>query len=181
MIKNIIESAENIISNLSQIYNDESNWSSNKDIFDTRLQSYNLRTEQWLFGAVIGEIGFNTFDHNFGFNHSIKKGLYCNFDFGTNSVLLLDCGRGLKDSLIKVQSNLKDDSEAIRIAFTEMISGRAPEQRGNGLKFVLNSIIQNKWYMYYQSGNAICLADSTGFSFSTSELNYSGCLCLLSR
>lgn len=177
----MIKSVENITSNLLPIYSDNSNWSSNKDIFDARLQSYNLHTEQWLFGAVIGEIGFNTFDHNFGFNHSIKKGLYCNFEFDTDSVLLLDCGRGIKDSLTKVRPDLQDDLSAIRVAFTEMVSGRAPEQRGNGLKFVLNSIIQNNWYMYYQSGNAICLADSTGYSFSTSELNYSGCLCLLRR
>ena len=60
----MIKSVENIISNLLPIYSDNSNWSSNKDIFDARLQSYNLDTEQWLFGAVIGEIGFNTFDHN---------------------------------------------------------------------------------------------------------------------
>lgn len=177
----MIKSVENITSNLLPIYSDNSNWSSNKGIFDARLQSYNLHTELWLFGAVIGEIGFNTFDHNFGFNHSIKKGLYCNFEFDTDSVLLLDCGRGIKDSLTKVRPDLQDDLSAIRVAFTEMVSGRAPEQRGNGLKFVLNSIIQNNWYMYYQSGNAICLADSTGYSFSTSELNYSGCLCLLRR
>lgn len=180
MIRFGIQSINNIITNLTPFYNDESNWSRNKDVFDARLQVYNNKTEQWLFGAVIGEIGFNTFDHNFGFN-SNKKGLYCNFDFDTNSVLLLDCGRGLKDSLLRVCPDIQNDSDAIRIAFTEMISGRAPEQRGNGLKFVLNSIIQNNWQMYYQSGNAVCTADSSGYSFSISELNYSGCLCLLSR
>lgn len=52
----MIKSVENIISNLLPIYSDNSNWSSNKDIFDARLQSYNLHTELWLFGAVIGEV-----------------------------------------------------------------------------------------------------------------------------
>lgn len=129
MIKYSIQTINNIVSNLTPYYNDESNWSRNKDIFDARLQAYNLRTEQWLFGAVIGEIGFNTFDHNFGFNCN-KKGLYCNFDFDIDSVLLLDCGRGLKDSLLRVCPDIQNDSEVIRIAFTEMISGRAPEKGG---------------------------------------------------
>lgn len=38
-----------------------------RDIFDARLVTYTSRSENWLLGAVIGEIGANTFDHNFSF------------------------------------------------------------------------------------------------------------------
>jgi len=31
---------------------------------------------------------------------------------------------------------LSTDEEAVRTAFTKVVSGRAPESRGNGLKFV---------------------------------------------
>lgn len=98
----MIKSVENIISNLLPIYSDNSNWSSNKDIF--LMQDCKVIT--WI--------------QNNGF---------------------------LEQLLVKL--------DLILLIIT--------------------------WFMYYQSGNAICLADSTGYSFSTSELDYSGCLCLLRR
>lgn len=170
---------ENYLKNID--FSNTDFWSPNKDIFDARLQTFNLRSQEWLFGAVIGEVGFNTFDHNFIFPNNVKKGLYCNFEIDEKSVLLVDFGRGIKNSLMRVLPDIKNDMEALQIAFTEIISGRAPEQRGNGLKFVLNSVVNNSWEMFYKSGTAVCIADSTGYSFCKSDNNHDGCLCFLRR
>ncbi|TSC56581.1 MAG: hypothetical protein Greene071421_113 [Parcubacteria group bacterium Greene0714_21] len=40
------------------------------------------------------------------------------------------------------------------VAFTEMLSGRAPEERGNGLKFVRKVISQNPISLCFQTGDA---------------------------
>ena len=42
--------------------------SKTRDVFDARLVSYTSRTQNWLLGAVIGEIVANTFDHNFSWS-----------------------------------------------------------------------------------------------------------------
>ena len=94
---------------------------------------------------------------------------------------MFDFGCGIKKSLSKVKVDLKSNMEALRIAFTQIISGRAPEQRGNGLKFVLNSGVQNQWDMYFQSGDAYCLIDKSGYSFGSASQNYNGCFCILRR
>ncbi|MDR0646119.1 MAG: hypothetical protein LBG46_03940 [Elusimicrobiota bacterium] len=51
----------------------------------------------------------------------------------------------------KVKIAIKDDQMAVKTALTETISGRAPEQRGNGLKFVSNAVKKNNWHFYLQS------------------------------
>jgi hypothetical protein len=53
-----------------------------------------------------------------------------------------------------VRPELSSDAEALRIAFTERISGRAPEQRGNGLKFVRSVLLQDGIDLWYGSGHA---------------------------
>ena len=60
---------ENFINKLSDIKSGKYSEyiSKTRDIFDTRLYSFTNKTQNWLFGAVIGEIGANTFDHNFTF------------------------------------------------------------------------------------------------------------------
>ena len=67
-MSDILLLAEKVLSKISLIKENEENWASYKDIFEARLQAFNLQTEEWLLGAVIGEIGFNTFDHNFSFS-----------------------------------------------------------------------------------------------------------------
>lgn len=180
-MSDILLLAEKVLSKISLIKENEENWASYKDIFEARLQAFNLQTEEWLLGAVIGEIGFNTFDHNFSFSSFEKKGLYCDFEYDLNTILMFDFGCGIKKSLSKVKVDLKSNMEALRIAFTQIISGRAPEQRGNGLKFVLNSVVQNQWDMYFQSGDAYCLIDKSGYSFGSASQNYNGCFCILRR
>lgn len=51
-------------------------------------------------------------------------------------VLLADRGQGIPRSLAAVAPYITDDQVAVETAFRETISGRAPERRGNGLKFV---------------------------------------------
>ena len=151
-----------------------------RDTFDARLMSYTSRTQEWLLGAVIGEIGANTFDHNFSFPPEVPKGLFCDFDSDPNYIYLCDFGAGLRNTLSRVVADINNDEAAIQTAFTQPISGRAPEMRGNGLKFVISSIVENQWNLFYQSGNAICNADKTGFVFSTSSYYHNGCFCIIS-
>ncbi len=92
--------------------------------------------------------------------------------------MLADFGRGIRSSLQEVIS-VDSDIEAIEIAFTKRISGRAPEQRGNGLKFVNQNISENNWHLFYQSGNGCCKIDNKVITFSESEKYFTGCLALV--
>jgi hypothetical protein len=60
--------------------NDEC-FSKNRDVFSARIQSYILETNKYLEAAIIGEIGNNTFDHNFIFQQNFPWGVYCNLSY----------------------------------------------------------------------------------------------------
>ena len=154
--------------------------SKTRDVFDARLYSFTNRTKNWLFGAIIGEIGANTFDHNFSFSSDCPKGVFFDCESSPDFVYLCDFGAGLKTTLSKIIPEIKDDKSAIEVAFTKAVSGRAPELRGNGLKFTVSSIVENNWTLYYHSGNAVCKADGNGFCFEESEFKHNGCFCILS-
>jgi hypothetical protein len=94
-------------------------------------------------------------------------------------VVLADYGKGIRRSLSLVLPGIETDIEAIEIAFTKRISGRSPEQRGNGLKFVSETIQQNNWQLYFQSGLGTCLLDKNGLSFTESKVNLLGCLAII--
>ena len=136
--------------------------------------SFTAGSQNWLLGAVIGEIGANTFDHNFSFRQDVPKGVFCDY------IYMCDFGAGLKSTLSRVIKEIDDDKEAIETAFTKAVSGRAPEMRGNGLKFVIASVVENKWSMYFHSGCAVCQADKNGYFFEKSDYNHDGCFCILS-
>ena len=165
---------------INEIKKSTDNWSWTRDVFDARLQSYN---RSFLQIANLRLVDANkVYDHGFlclGYSSDLPKGLYCNFMFKDKYAAMLDFGRGLRSSLSRTVPCIKDDLEAIQIAFTKQISGRAPEQRGNGLKFVLTSLVSNNWEMYYQSGNAVCTVDGSGYSIEESCFNHSGCFCIL--
>ena len=99
-----------------------------RDVFQARLDSFVLKTNKYLESAVIGEIGNNTFDHNLDFSAGKARGTYFNPDFD-GCIVLADYGQGIRKSLSKIKS-FNDDFTALKTAFTERISGRAPEQRG---------------------------------------------------
>jgi len=155
------------------------NYSGTRDVFAARLQSYILETKKYLEAAVIGEIGNNTFDHNFVFENNHPRGVYCNLSYRERYIVLADFGKGIRRSLLAVLPSLGSDREAVETAFTKRISGRSPEQRGNGLKFVSEAIRQNHWHLYFQSGSGSCTIDGNGLRFFEKTPSLTGCLAIL--
>ncbi|MBI3572588.1 MAG: MerR family DNA-binding transcriptional regulator [Candidatus Kerfeldbacteria bacterium] len=88
-----------------------------------------------LLTSVAGEIGDNSFAHNIG-NWPDVPGIFFAYDLQKRRIFLADRGQGIRATLQRVRPNIVNDGEAIHIAFTETISGRSPEKRGNGLKLV---------------------------------------------
>lgn len=133
-----------------------------RDVFQARLEQFQsklsrispLRTVS-LITAVAGEIGNNSFDHNLG-NWPDIPGIFFSFDIRSRKVILADRGQGILATLKRVRPELSGADEALKVAFTETISGRYPETRGNGLKFVRSIIIANPFTLYFQTG-AACL------------------------
>jgi hypothetical protein len=69
--------------------------------------------------------------------------------------------------------------EAVETAFTKRISGRSPEQRGNGLKFVSETIRQNNWHLYFQTGSGVCSIDGHEIKKKKKTPSIIGCLAIL--
>ena len=149
-----------------------------RDIFQARLDAFIIKTNKYLESAVIGEIGNNTFDHNWQFAQNEMRGAYLNLSFENRYVILADYGQGIKESLSSV-IKLANDLEAVETGFTKQISGRKPEQRGNGLKFVAETMTDKKWSMFFQTGNGCCIIEKGQISFLQSEDYYTGCLAIL--
>jgi hypothetical protein len=158
---------------------DKDHFSITRDVFLARLGSFITETDKWLEAAIIGEIGNNTFDHNLIFKNTQQKGVYCNYGFQEKYVIVADYGRGIKASLLEVMPDIPNDLEALKIAFTNKISGRSPEQRGNGLKFVSKTIRDKNWDFYFQSGNGYCCINMDGIQYSNSDISISGCLAII--
>lgn len=106
-----------------------------------------------LIASAAGEIGNNSFDHNLG-NWPDIMGAFFAYDAGKRRIVLADRGVGVLTTLRHIRPDLKDDKEALRVAFTEILTGRAPEHRGNGLKYVKEAIIKADANLFFQSGNA---------------------------
>ena len=100
-------------------------------------------------------MGNNSFDHNLG-NWPDVMGVFFAYTIADGKVemFLADRGQGVLKTLRRVKPELKNDVEALQIAFTERISGRAPENRGNGLKFVKESVKNSEIELTFTSGNA---------------------------
>jgi hypothetical protein len=171
---------EGIVSDMKDGFKkDIEHFSKTRDVFTARIQSYIIETQNYLEAAIIGEIGNNTFDHNFIFGNNFPRGVYCNVSYQHNYTVLADFGKGVKQSLLLVQPSLQSDIEAVEMAFTKRISGRSPEQRGNGLKFVSETIRQNNWHLYFQSGSGCCSIDCDGNTFFKSAISLTGCLAII--
>jgi hypothetical protein len=175
--ENIIRDAIKAMEN--GLEKEKGHFSITRDVFTARLESFIIDNNKYLEAAIIGEIGNNTFDHNFMFENIYQKGVYCNYNFQERYVVLADYGRGIKGSLLQVIPNIQNDLEALEIAFTQKISGRSPEQRGNGLKFVSETIQNNNWDLYFQSGNGCCFINRSGIRFSDKNTFVSGCLAIV--
>jgi hypothetical protein len=154
-------------------------FSETRDVFSARLQSYIQETRKYLEAAVIGEIGNNTFDHNFVFDPPYPRGVYCNIAYNQPYIVIADYGKGIWRSLSLAAPSLGSDAEAVETAFTKKISGRHPEQRGNGLKFVAKTIQKNNWHLFFQSGYGACSIDHAGPRFFESPGAVIGCLAVI--
>jgi excisionase family DNA binding protein len=141
----------------------------NQDIFRARLDRLaHLLTENpgdsaaaSLVTAIVGEIGNNSFDHNLG-NWPDMSGLFLGYDLNRRVVVLADRGIGITATLLRVRPEIANDSQALTIAMTEYVSGRTPEQRGNGLKFVRMVAMANPIGVALQSGVAIATIEKDG-------------------
>ncbi len=124
----------------------------NRDIFQARLDHLQkillkngvTEVESYLVIATLGEIGNNCFDHNLG-QWKTAFGCWLQYEV-TNHLLVVfiaDQGQGVLNSLKRADPTLSSDQDALETAFSKRISGRHPEKRGNGLKFVRNVINHN--------------------------------------
>jgi hypothetical protein len=95
-----------------------------------------------LLGLIAGEIGDNSFAHNIG-NWPDVPGVFFTYNIDKRIIVLADRGRGVLTTLRHVRPNLDNDVDALRVAFTEVVSGRSPEKRGNGLK-VIRGVAESK-------------------------------------
>ena len=130
--------------------------------------------------SIAGEIGNNSFDHNLAQWPDIPGILFA-YDLNKKQIILADRGVGIFKTLKRVKPELENDKQALEVAFTEIISGRAPEERGNGLKYVKFIISKNPINLFFQSGNAILNlnANSSELKISESKDSFHGCLALV--
>lgn len=157
---------------------DEAYQCQSRDVFQAKLDILFGETKNPLLVAVTGEIGNNSFDHNLGKWLDIA-GVYFKYFADKRVVIIADRGQGVKQTLAKIVPKIKDDKMALEIAFTKTISGRSPEQRGNGLKFVAKAVKDNNWSLYFKSGNGVAKIDSNGSVFEHTDKQAYGCLAIL--
>jgi len=103
--------------------------------------------------AITGEIGNNSFDHNLG-KWPDTPGIFFGYDINKKHIVLADRGLGILETLRQVRPTLKNHIEAVMVAFTEILSGRSPENRGNGLKFVREVTTNQPIDLFFESGDA---------------------------
>ncbi len=148
-----------------------------KILFETEKTLENIAP---LVGALVGEIGDNSFAHNLG-NWPDTPGIFFGYDFGKRKIVLTDRGIGILATLKRVKPELHTHDEALLTAFTEVISGRAPEERGNGLKFVRKVVMENPMGLLFQTGDAKLnlIKDGRDLKIQHATEYIRGCLALL--
>lgn len=134
-----------------------------------------------LIVSIAGEIGNNSFDHNLG-QWPDTPGIFFSYDLNKKQIILADRGLGILETLKRVKPGLKNHAEALEVAFTEIISGRAPENRGNGLKFVRKVISRSPISLFFQTGSAQLhlRGGSQDLKIADSKDSLRGCLALIS-
>lgn len=106
-----------------------------------------------LIVLIAGEIGDNSFAHNLG-KWPDTPGIFFGYDIQKGIIVLADRGLGVLETLRQVRPSLSNHVVAVEVAFTEFISGRAPEKRGNGLKSVREVVIAQPIDLFFTSGDA---------------------------
>lgn len=179
LAKNWVESAAEIPSKL---------YCPNSAVFQARLhkmegllsQIKELKNIFPLIVAVAGEIGNNSFDHNLG-NWRDIPGIFFGYDIRKKMIILADRGQGVLATLLRVRPSLKTHAEAVKVAFVEVISGRAPESRGNGLKFVRQVIADNPVGLVFRTGDTelILEKDKAELDIHEAVSELHGCLVFI--
>lgn len=151
--------ARNWVETISPLEPNSDAYCQTRDVFQARLEQFQSKLSRIapldtvsLITAIAGEIGNNSFDHNLG-NWPDMPGIYFSYAIRNRKVVLADRGQGIFTTLKRVRPELTRAGEALKVAFTETISGRYPETRGNGLKFVRSIIIDNPFTLYFQTGD----------------------------
>lgn len=186
-IKNPLTMAQNWATSASSYKPEQKYYCKTRDVFQARLEHFqsellknanNISTS--LVSAIAGEIGNNSFDHNLG-NWPDILGIYFSYSLAEKKIILADRGLGILFTLKKVKADLKNHKDALKTAFTETISGRAPESRGNGLKFVRNIVTNNPMKLTFQTGNALLILQqgSEDVEVETSTITVPGCLAVI--
>ena len=130
-----------------------------------------------LIVLVAGEIGDNSFAHNLG-KWPDTPGIFFGYDVQKGIIVLADRGLGILETLRQVRPALPSHVEAVKVAFTEFISGRAPEKRGNGLKAVREVVSAQPINLFFTSGDAeVRMQDSDkAFRVTRGKDSVRGCL-----
>ncbi len=142
---------------------------------DTKMEEGDV----YMIAAMAGEIGNNSFDHNIG-NWPDAPGIFFGWSIDNNGarIVMADRGQGIMKTLRKVKPEISNHQEALKVAFFEKISGRAPENRGNGLKFVREGIKQMKIHLVFVSGDARAEINQE-FKIGAANENIRGCLAII--
>jgi len=159
-----------------------------RDVFAARVDnlSTDLKTNMkmddgdvYMIAAMAGEIGNNSFDHNIGSWPDVPGAF---FDWqitdGGAQIVLADRGQGLMATLRKAKPEILDHQEALETAFFERISGRAPENRGNGLKFVREGVKAMRIHLTFISGDSQAEINQN-FEIKSADKVIRGCLAII--
>lgn len=130
--------------------------------------------------AVAGEIGNNSYDHNLG-NWPDIMGVFFYYDEVNKTIILADRGLGILTTLKRARPKLTTSTEALRVAFTQTVSGRQPEIRGNDLKFVRSIVTSNPLSLNFQTGNAFLhlKQHDKNIFIQETDIAINGCLATL--
>jgi excisionase family DNA binding protein len=133
-----------------------------------------------LIVSAAGEIGNNSFDHNLGKWPDIT-GIFFGYNIEKREIVLADRGLGILKTLKFAVPSLQTHQEALNIAFTQFISGRAPENRGNGLKYVHKIIVENPISLVFISGDAELKISREDSEINVQQTNtpLQGCIALI--
>lgn len=130
-----------------------------------------------LITLITGEIGDNSFAHNLG-KWPDTAGIFFGYDLAKGVIVLADRGLGILETLRQVRPQLPSHVAAVEVAFTEFVSGRAPEKRGNGLKLVREVVLEQPIELFFTSGDAEVRMKGVDKAFSVTRGQHivRGCL-----
>jgi len=132
-----------------------------------------------LVGVIAGEIGDNSFAHNIG-NWPDTPGVLFAPHLARRQIVLADRGQGVRATLQPSVPSIASDREALTVAFTKKVSGRAGEARGKGLKLVRQIVASYPIRLTFQSGKAQLILEPHSSKINISPAPYlRGCLAII--